>query len=128
MVGVQGVGGVPEPQSDRSTSVRGRRDDDARARESVAQEDGVAISPSVNEFTWQVVQGGQVELTFSEFNKKTVVQYQAYQSASLQQKSLEEVRDEFSQGSAKPTNFYPCQRKMQIPVQTVDKYTARLLM
>ena len=49
MVGVQGVGGVPEPQSDRSTGVRGRRDDDARARENVAQEDGVAISPEAQE-------------------------------------------------------------------------------
>ena len=30
---------------------------------------------SVNVFTWQVVHGGQVELTFSEFNKKTMVRY-----------------------------------------------------
>ena len=48
MVGVQGIGGVPEPQSDRSTGVR-RRDDDARVSESAPREDDVAISPEAQQ-------------------------------------------------------------------------------
>lgn len=33
---------------------------------------------SVNVFTWQVLANGQVELTYNEFGKKTVMRCEAY--------------------------------------------------
>ena len=48
MVGVQGLGGVPDPQPDRASDVRSKKSEAARTSES-APKDGVAISAEAQE-------------------------------------------------------------------------------
>lgn len=44
MIGVEGIGGVPDPKSDRTSGVSGRRDANAPADSEGRKGDGVVIS------------------------------------------------------------------------------------